>query len=381
MSLPTITPVPTASERGKMTVSQPTKLLAVVAIAAIILLPLLHFIPTATRIGGPLYEKRVCAFYYTWYRNTTVYPSEFPGGAGTWDHWNQYGHTPPTSIGSKHHPTMNTSNIVLFDSGDPAAIRFHLDCATYAGINTFITTWWGPGNYVDHNFGQLLNVTEMDDYDMVHTIYFETVSDRYNKTKPWGLDNLVSDMEYVLYNYGNHSKFLKVDGRPVLFIYATTSTQPVSNWSVAIQRLNDDGYNPFLIVDLGGPKAISSDWLQVFDGFHVYNPLGIYQEEPQNALSLFETMVLSARANGKLACVTTLPGYDDTEARAESTVLQRQGGSVYDRSWSVAKKANPDWTLICTFNEWHEGTEIEPSLENGTYFIDATRDYVRDFMA
>jgi len=366
------------------TTSTTTGILVIIALAAILVLPVLHFLPTQVAIRGATYERRVCAFYYTWYRNSTVYPSEFPSGAGGWSHWEENGHFPwvdPMDIGSAQHPTLNTSDVVLFDSGDPAAIRFHMDCATYAGINTFITTWWGPGNYVDHNFGQLLNITALDDYDMEHTIYFETVQDRYNRTKPWGLDNLVGDIEYVLSKYGGHPKFLKVGSRPVIFVYATESTQRVSNWSVAVQRIRADGYDPFLIADLGGPQAPPIEFLRVFDGFHVYNPLGIYRDEPENALSRFTTMVSSSRAYGKLSCVTTLPGYNDTQVRDGVIPLRRQGGSVYQQSWSVAKQANPDWALICTFNEWHEGTEIEPSLENGTYYIDVTRDYVNNFMA
>ncbi len=153
------------------------------------------------------------------------------------------------------------------------------------------------------------------------------------------------------------------------------------NWSSVVDLLHANGLNPFLIADLGGPKIVPADWLQVFDGFHIYNPLGIYRDEPQNALMLFDTMVLSARVNGKLACVTTTPGYNDTQVREGVIPLRRHGGSIYRQSWDVAEHTDPDWALICTFNEWHEGTEIEPSLENGTYYIDITRDYVNSFMA
>ena len=34
-----------------------------------------------------------------------------------------------------------------------------------------------------------------------------------------------------------------------------------------------------------------------------------------------------------------------------------------------------DWILICTFSEWHEGTEIEPSLEYGDLYINITHQF------
>ncbi len=379
----------TPPERRSAPSSASTKWLGAIAIAAIVLLPLLHFLPTATRLGGPLYEKRVLAFYYTWYGNTTVYPGENPGSAPLLWHWNEGGHDPvtngPMDIGAAQHPTLNTSGIVLFDSGDPDAIRFHLDCATQAGINSFICTWWNPNDGHDYNFRTLLNVTNSSGYDMQHTVYFESVQDQYRDNNTACVTNLYYNMKYIIESYGSHPKFLRVDGRPVIFVYSTTSRASMANWSSAVDLLHADGLNPFLIADLNEPKAIEADILQLFDGFHVYNPLGIYKDEPQNALPLFETMVLSARVNGKLACITTTPGYNDTQvvspSRPTASVLRRQNGELYKRSWDVAKMANPDWALICTFNEWHEGTEIEPSLENGTYYIDATRDYVHSFMA
>ncbi len=375
-------PLPTAAGRRDGVATPVTRLFAAIAIAAIVLLPLLHFLPTAMQIGGQPYEKRVLAFYYTWYGNTTVYPGEQPGSAGSWLHWNENGHDPsgfPMSIGAAQHPTLNTSGIVLYDSGDPDTIRFHLDCATYAGIDSFISTWWGINDNHDYNFRTLLNVTNSSGYDMEHTVYFETVQEQYRDNNPAGVTNLYNNMKYIIQSYGSHPKFLRVDGRPVVFVYATTARPSMANWSSVVDMLHADGLNPFLIADLGGPGVVPTDWLRVFDGFHVYNPLGIYRDEPQNAPSRFRTMVLSSHAYGKLACVTTLPGYNDTEVRAGVIPLRRQGGSIYQQSWDVANRVNPDWSLICTFNEWHEGTEIEPSLENGTYYIDATRDYITSF--
>ncbi|MEX2684820.1 MAG: hypothetical protein Q6373_024820 [Candidatus Sigynarchaeota archaeon] len=371
-------------ERRSTTSAASTKWLAVIAIAAILLVPLLNFLPTATRLGGPLYEKRVLAFYYTWYGNTTTYPGENPATAGSWIHWDENGHHPwndPMDIGAAQHPTLNTSGVVLFDSGDPDAIRFHLDCAAYAGIDSFICTWWGINTIDDYNFRTLLNVTNSSGHDMQHTVYFETVQDQYRHDNPACVTNLYNNMKYIIQSYGSHPKFLRVGGRPVIFVYATNARPSIANWSSVVDLLHADGLNPFLIADLGGPRIIPADWLQVFDGFHVYNPLGIYRDEPQNAFVRFETMVLSARANGKLACVTTLPGYNDTQVRDGVIPLRRQGGSIYRQSWDVAKRTNPDWALVCTFNEWHEGTEIEPSLENGTYYIDVTRNYVNYFKA
>nr|MDO8113461.1 hypothetical protein [Candidatus Sigynarchaeota archaeon] len=381
-----MTAVPT---RPKMELS--TKVFIIIAIVATIVIPLAHYVPSALMIGGPLYEKRVCAFYYTWYGNQTAYYGESPGTANIIVAWDEshpeldppIWHHPdinPYDIAASQHPDLNTSSLVLFDSCDPRAIRFHLDCATLGGIDTFICTWWSQDSLTNYNFRQVLNVTEMYNYTQRHTIYFETVQDRFYYNRTDGVTNVYNDLKYVIQNYGNHSRFLRIGDRPVIFVYATLSRVSVQNWTTVVQMLHADGLNPFLIADVG-IRPIDPDLIPIFDGFHTYNSLGIFRDEPQNALALFETFVLSSRYNGKMACTTTLPGYNDTSVRYGTPSLERQEGEVYKNSWDVATRSRCDWALICTFNEWHEGTEIEPSLENGTYYIDMTRQYTQAFKA
>jgi Glycosyltransferase WbsX len=37
--------------------------------------------------------------------------------------------------------------------------------------------------------------------------------------------------------------------------------------------------------------------------------------------------------------------------------------------------------LITSWNEWHEGSEIEPSVQYGSTFLDATAEFSREFLA
>lgn len=370
--------------------SRATAVVLALAVAATLVAPALHFIPTATRVGSPLFGPRVCAFYYTWYGNETAYPGEHPGTKNMLLHWDENQPSFPSVIGSAHHPTLGTDGVVLYDSADPVAIRYHLDTAVAAGIDTFIATWWGSSGYTEDNFKLLLNETEHGDYPMQHSVYFESVQGRYNASALPAATvsaNIAEDLEHIVTTHGNHPNFLRVFDaatsawRPVIFVYAVTSLKKTGAiWSDAVAILHGKGLHPFLIGDMGNP-GVASDVYRAFDGIHVYNPLGIYRDEPATALGRFETMVASARFGGKLAAATVLPGYNDTMVRDGVPVLPRQGGWVYDHSWDVAITANPDWVLICTWNEWHEGSEIETSLENGTYYVDATATHVARFKA
>jgi glycoprotein endo-alpha-1,2-mannosidase len=71
-----------------------------------------------------------------------------------------------------------------------------------------------------------------------------------------------------------------------------------------------------------------------------------------------------------------MPGYDDTRLRGKDrATLDRRGGLFYRSFWEMASsfvRADQPFLLITTFNEWHEGTELEPSLEYGDLYITLT---------
>ena len=50
-------------------------------------------------------------------------------------------------------------------------------------------------------------------------------------------------------------------------------------------------------------------------------------------------------------------------ARRRQPVTERWGGETYRVLWREAIAAAPDYVLITSWNEWHEGSELEPSVE------------------
>jgi hypothetical protein len=66
------------------------------------------------------------------------------------------------------------------------------------------------------------------------------------------------------------------------------------------------------------------------------------------------------------------PGYVDGRAVIGSPAFRpRAAGTTYDQMWQRAIDSGAEWTSIVSFNEWHEGTQIEPavpkSIEGFTY--------------
>jgi hypothetical protein len=52
---------------------------------------------------------------------------------------------------------------------------------------------------------------------------------------------------------------------------------------------------------------------------------------------------------------------------------------VYRTLWRKAIQADPDWVVITSWNEWYEGSEIEPSVEYGKKYLRLTEEFARQF--
>ena len=70
---------------------------------------------------------------------------------------------------------------------------------------------------------------------------------------------------------------------------------------------------------------------------------------------------------------TVMPGYNDRKTgRGNAFADGRENGAYYVRSWQAAIGSAPDWVIVTSFNEWPEGTYIEPSQAYGNLFLDLT---------
>jgi hypothetical protein len=87
-----------------------------------------------------------------------------------------------------------------------------------------------------------------------------------------------------------------------------------------------------------------------------------------------------ARQYHRISCVTVVPGYNDTKMRKPGRNVERKDGTVYRALWEEAIKAKPDWVVIVSWNEWLEGTEIEPSVEDGDEYLKLTAEYAGRFL-
>ena len=302
--------------------------------------------------------RKVLAFYYTWYGNPQV--------SGRWFHWRN-DESDFSLLDEKGLPFARSTNhptIGLYDSNDPLVIAGHLKLAQKARIDALIATWWGQGDFTDTALKAVLDVADKMQSGTKVTVYYETVPDK-NPRKA------TDDLLYILRNYGAKQSFLKVDGVPVVFLYGRAIGQlSARQWGEVAAAVKRE-IPVLLIADTDSrTKPNKAD----FDGFHFYNPVGRIKRGV-NMNPFYEEYTQQYRVPGKILSLTIIPGYDDTHVRKPGTAVPRDNATLYKQLWFSAASAKPDWILITSWNEWHEGSEIEPSLEFGDLYLNLTSKY------
>jgi hypothetical protein len=197
------------------------------------------------------------------------------------------------------------------------------------------------------------------------TIRAESFDDRNNDT--WNSEWAAVDYFYITNSSGK-----------------IVSADPFfdNGWNEVVRQIRQNGANPYIIMDFGGFEGKIDGFLDYFqdciDGIHMYNPPD-YSEDVSQVLDIYNIASESTYSRNMTFVATVVPGFNNTAVQSESRVIDRREGSYYDLYWLVAKACSPDGYAITSFNEWHEGTEIEPSREYGYQYISLTRHNIPEF--
>jgi glycoprotein endo-alpha-1,2-mannosidase len=303
-------------------------------------------VPSAST-GGYL-ASNVTAFFYAWYGSDAHDTS--------WRHWNQNGHKPPDDIASIYYPEDGA-----FSSRDPAILAKQMAQLRSAHIGVICVSWWGQGGWDDQTLPAIFDAAAKEGIKV--DFHLEPYSGQTAAS-------VVADIHYLLAKWGSNPALYRVARptaasaatapRPVFYVFAPTRlvAADLAAGLAGLRGTPDDA-----IVMLHSPSVATAKRLGG-DGVYQYNSLA----DP----ATFSGMVADCQAANVICAPDVSPGFDDSVAVATGVLVQpRADGARYDAMWTAAIAAGPEWVGVVTFNEWHEGTQIEPAVDRVT----ATRTY------
>ena len=258
-------------------------------------------------------------FFYPWYSNMQH--------DGAYAHWTQGGHEPPFDLASQFYPARGP-----YSSADPRVLRAQMREIASTGVDEVVSSWWGQGSPEDARLPAVLRAARR-----VHlrvAVQLEPYAER-------SIASIASDVAY-----------LRSLGIRDVYVYRSEDFTVEDWWTVTRQPT---GVRLFAQTTRVGFAARAG-----FAGFYTYDIL-LYDG------AKFGRLCEQARAAGILCAPSVGPGYEATAATGDIRVKPRQDGYTYDSMWRAAEAAGADVVTITSYNEWGEGTQIEPAGHGGRY--------------
>lgn len=246
---------------------------------------------------------------------------------------------------------------------DVTTIEKHVSLIASMGINGIIVPWYGKhGNhsvtqesaeFVDVTMSMLLDTCEK----MRLGVNVGVELPRHNMRNT---ETVRSDIEHFFSTYATHPRILKREGRPVIVV---READGIHNMSLVIRDFPGFYVAGFSLLPEFGAAVENS-----FDAVSTTWPSAAYRWS--TSLSQWRDMRdVSSRRFVEFVPVVA-PGYNDSATRRwhdKTSWRRRDNGKYYATMWNAALAAEPNIIIINSFNDWHRGTNIEPSMSVAGY--------------
>ncbi|KAM4794764.1 glycoprotein endo-alpha-1,2-mannosidase-like protein [Rhinophrynus dorsalis] len=314
-------------------------------------------------------------FYYMWYGNP-----KFNGNYIHWDHvmvphWDpkisasypKGRHSPPEDIGSSFYPELGP-----YSSKDPAVLEEHMRQLRTAAVGVLVLSWYPPGT-ADENGEAVEDLVPLvleaaQRYNIKVAFHIQPYKGRDDRT-------LHDNIKYIIDNFGSHAAFYRYrtsTGKtlPLFYIYDSYLTPPES-WanlltltgSHSVRNTPYDAVFIGLLVEEGHKHDILTAG---YDGIYTYFASNGFSfgSSHQN----WKTIKSFCDTNNLMFIPSVGPGYIDTSIRPwnNHNTRNRVNGKYYETSLQAALTVRPEIVSITSFNEWHEGTQIEKAMPKKT---------------
>jgi hypothetical protein len=265
-----------------------------------------------------------------------------------------------------------------YNSDDMGTIQRHLQLAQQACLNGFTAHWFGSKEpRTTDNFNKLLAASSGS--NMQHAVVL--LENSLKRTKE---ADLIDSVNFVMANWANHPNYLKVDGKPVIFFEGMTRPwgsvgAAKAGWARVRQATDPDRRTIWFA------EGLTAAFNPLFDGLYVYRI--DHKTGPRSWLKqpAFATRLREAekQSGTKLYFADSIaPGFDDTRSvkvratdvrtPAPAFARDRRGGDYYRDTFAVTQQTGADLMLVKSFNEWIEGTAIEPGSKYGDLYLGLT---------
>ncbi|MET0401946.1 MAG: glycoside hydrolase family 71/99-like protein [Cystobacter sp.] len=306
------------------------------------------------------FTKKVYAHLMPWFESPST------SGNGSWGyHWTMSNKNPNVVDGSgkrqiaaHYYPLIGP-----YGSSDRDVIEYQLLLMKYSGVDGVLIDWPGTLNCVDYpknkqNAEALINQTQSVglEFSIVYEDHNLKLAPGYGCAVPDRYAAARNDMVYLRDNYFSRGNYTRVNGAPLLLDFGPQTFQTPSDWTQVFSPLSQKP--TFLTLWYESQEAgasaqgeyawIYSDFLTGLDNFYKNRSLGVKFGVAYPGFRTFYTEGGGVGPNWSLA---------------------HNGLSTFAQTLDLAKSSGVNWIQLATWNDYGEGTMIEPTREFGYGFL------------
>ena len=302
--------------------------------------------------------------YMPWYASKPV--------SGEWGwHWTMNHFDPDAiaddgrrEIASHYYPLIGP-----YDSNDPHALECHVLLMKFAGIDGAIIDWYGIKDYYDYaaihrNTNHL--ITYIKKAGLSFAICYEDQSIKHMVAggvldEDRALDHGEEVLRWMQENWFVADEYAKIAGRPLLLVFGPQYFKGTS-WNELFSGLPQPPYFYTLNTLQEGADGVFG-WPPVRDGRVV----------PPATWRAYLSQLYEKGGVG-----TAFPKfhdiYEEAGVRESYGYLDDQEGAVFGETLELAGES-ASLIQIVTWNDYGEGTIIEPTIEFGYRYLEALQNY------
>lgn len=310
--------------------------------------------------------------------------------SGSWGwHWTMNHYNPDIidasgkrQIASWYYPVAD-----VYDSADPVVLEYHVLLMKLGGADGVIVDWYGMDNYLDYGLNNqrtaaLFNYTRKAGLKFSLCYEDRTIQVEVNNGYIQASNAIAHAQQTMLYvqtNYFTDPSYLKWNNQPVLLNFGPQYFKSSSQWQSIFSVLNPTNQPAFFTEDNRLPVGAGAfDWppmwlSQTNGGVLAFNALESYLANFQQNGSAWPAFISSA-----------FPRFHDIYQQAgvgpSYGYLDDDNGNTFRRTLTRALTNASAIVQIVTWNDFGEGTIVEPTRDYGYRDLGMLQDFRRQYL-
>ncbi len=302
---------------------------------------------------------KVYVHYMPWFASLPV--------DGYWgSHWTMANRDPDVidaagkrQIASHFYPIIGP-----YSSRDPDLVEYHLLLMKLGGIDGVLIDWYGTFDVDDYAAllrGSNALIDQTDDAGLGFGIVYEDRTTERVAARgdaPSAVDAAIADFAYMRSNYLSRPNYIQKDGKDLLLTFTPVHIETGSEWT---RILSSAGVDPIFLAiwgqssDLGAAGAGEFSWVSTRRADHLAGLASFYADvAPGLGASLG----------------SAYPGFDDYYSEGGwgdevGSVIDHRGTATLADTLALTTQFARDAVQLVTWNDFGEGTMIEPTDELG----------------